>query len=62
MYPNYSDQTTPAQLPSPERTHAASWRVSRRVADWMFRWAVPGKHHSFDGTLIALMTSREMGA
>jgi hypothetical protein len=39
----------------------APWRPTRRLSDWAFRYAIPGRHHSLDISLMALMTIREMG-
>ncbi|HEY8702274.1 MAG TPA: hypothetical protein VIM08_15140 [Arthrobacter sp.] len=45
-------------LPTPRRR--ASWHTSRRLTDWAFRVALPGRHHSLDNSLLALMTAREL--
>jgi len=40
----------------------ASWRPARRITDYVFRVALPGRHHSLDSALIPLMTLREVRA
>lgn len=48
-------------MPSPKAPkHSTGWRVLRRASDWAFRYAIPGKHHTLDNSLIALMVAREM--
>lgn len=40
-------------------TRAHAWTLPRRLSDWAFRYKVPGKHHSLENSLLALMLSRE---
>ena len=40
----------------------APWRPTRRITDYVFRVALPGRHHSLDSALIPLMTLREARA
>ena len=39
--------------------HSTGWRLLRRAADWAFRYTIPGRYNSLDGSLLALMTVRE---
>ncbi len=40
----------------------AAWKPCRRLTDYLFRVALPGRHHSLDGSLAALMIARELRA
>ena len=40
----------------------APWRTTRRVTDYVFRTSIPGKHHSLESSLAALLSIREMSA
>ena len=46
----------------PKTRRRASWRPTRRITDYVFRVALPGRHHSLDSALIPLMTLREARA
>lgn len=39
---------------------AADWSTTRRVSDWLFRHTIPGRHHTLNNSLYALMTAREL--
>jgi hypothetical protein len=44
--------------PTPRRR--SPWRPTRRLTDWAFRYAIPGKHNSLDSTIVALLMIREL--
>lgn len=47
-------------MPSPKTArHSAGWRPFRRVTDWAFRYTIPGRYNSLDGSLFALMVARD---
>lgn len=44
-------------MPTPSRAHR--WTLTRRITDRLFPRFVPGRHHSLENSLLALMVARE---